>query len=684
MTVEAQKSADHQIVLTGENPAASMVEHPSVTIKKLIADKAKNHHGAKTDLSFDTDKIFSGNAAVKAVPSISRISQEKQTRELEMLQKYFQTGEISTPAFYATPAPDWQIAPQQDLRLRSKELLQNSVQPNRSKSPEQGKSKDAAPSSKPTDAASPTQAKETKSATDAKSPTNTKPATDAKAATDEGTETTDSKGTKTTTFKDGAVRVERKDGSGYTLTPQPDGSFIEHKWARAPEHVWTHDDNKDPDRVLTPDQAMKERHDQLVADAKANIHNPKELAKFQDDLTKLEQRAKKDNVSPTQLAKMYASVDTLITSTATTPSDQSQRRQLAEQIISQAADPMRIHQGSHNTCGAADLEVATYLKHPEAAARMVSDVALTGQYTAMDGSTVQVDPQAHNESKLPDNGYNRSHASEIFQVGALNIALKQDAKLEPDYIKDGKYWQSEDGEHVQVVRGDKTITDTLYPLNDFEIPLAYSAITGDKSLGTISQDDDFAKKATSDIVDVTRFKTEKDFDDYMAHAKMPVVVLINSDNGPFDEPAKLGSGEKYADRDNSGHYILVTGYEAGPPPKATIYNTQGQDFAFGKGGQISVHDLYQAMLNRRDTIKELQKDIADDKKQGRVDNEKELELLRLEIESGTVSKKQAEREAKLILSHMSAAEKKNDVQTITNIYGALGISMGGEVPETTN
>jgi hypothetical protein len=616
-----------------------------------------------TDMQeFPTGGVRVGTAGQKELPA-SGVPSDKDARELQILRKYFQTDDMtSVRSDYEKGTVNT------DLQLDLKgNLYQNSVQADKSKTANESKSDKDTDQTKAKDAS--------KGGKGGDGPAAGESGTTAAAIN--GTTTVDSNGTKTTTYKDGAVRVEKTDGSGYTMTPKPDGTFVEHKWAKAPEHFWQHDVNKDPDRVLTADQAMKERHDQLVADARANIHDKKELDKFEADLTKLEQRAKKDGVSPAQLAQMYGSVDTLITSTATTPSNQGQRLQLAEQVMSQASDPTRIHQGQQNTCVSADMEVAAYLKHPEAAARLVSDVALTGQYTALDGTTFKVNPQPHGESKLPDDGHNRSHASEIFEVTAVNLAFKQGAKT-ADNAKDIEhvnYWQTDTGERAEVkFWGKKPEEGHDGMLPPEQIPPAYSAITGDTSINSMYQEN--GAKPIDALGPAKQFATEAQLDDYLAHAKFPVTITVSLDSEPFDHPLGYGDGT-YQDRDNGrGHSLIITGYEPGPPAKVKVFNTDGAAEPMGQegGGEMTIHDLYKATLQRPDAIKQLQKDIADEKKHGTVDSQKELELVRLQIEAGQLSKKDAARELKTIISHMPDEEQHKDSQRIMDLINALGIS----------
>jgi predicted lipoprotein len=59
-----------------------------------------------------------------------------------------------------------------------------------------------------------------------------------------------------------------------------------------------------------------------------------------------EERAERDNLSPTEIAKTYKEIDRLLEAKGDKPLKPEQRKDLAEQIMRQAADPTTIDQGS--------------------------------------------------------------------------------------------------------------------------------------------------------------------------------------------------------------------------------------------------------------------------------------------------------------------------------------------------
>jgi hypothetical protein len=487
-------------------------------------------------------------------------------------------------------------------------------------------------------------------------------------AKDGGTVSLDAKGNRTTLYKNGASRVENIDGSGKTLTPGTNGAFNEHAWYPAPEHFWQSDRNKKPNRVLTGEQVLAQRRETLSADAEQQIKNAADLKTFQDNMHLLEERAKKAGVSPGQLAQTYLQEDTLLTSVGDMQTDTDDRRALAEQVMSQAADPGKVRQGAYNTCGAAGLEVEAYTKHPESAARLVADVALTGQYTALDGTTVRIDPTPQGRSLTDDAARvrkdpeptDRSYASQLFQVAAVNVALDQVFKNDKVYdravymqksyvlgnqrIEDGiyQYKKNKDSEYVAPFPG----------LASEYVARAHDAIVGHDDLVIMHLPE---AAQTNFNAQTPVIQSEAQLNQILAHANMPALILVNADNAPFEDWAKDKNG-RYLDHKDLAHFVVVNGYKAGPQPAAELYNTQGRTDPFGQGGELSVHDLYQATLPRKDAIAALQKDMQQDQASGQSRPLKQLQLLRLQVEEGQCSHAQAEQALRKITAQMYMAK----------------------------
>ena len=166
------------------------------------------------------------------------------------------------------------------------------------------------------------------------------------------------------------------------------------------------------------DQKLQEAKEKLTKQAEEKFKDdPIKLGQFKENMRSFEERAGRDNLSPTEIAKTYKEIDRLLEAKGDKPLKPEQRKDLAEQIMRHAANPTSIDQGAHSTCSMATVETRMYTRNPSDAARLVADVALTGQYVATDGRRVRINPGAHNESRnSTTNDGERSHASEIFQM----------------------------------------------------------------------------------------------------------------------------------------------------------------------------------------------------------------------------------------------------------------------------
>ncbi len=184
----------------------------------------------------------------------------------------------------------------------------------------------------------------------------------------------------------------------------------------------------------TSDQSMKTARQSLelnLASALDPIQDKDRIKSIKNNLNKIDERVSRNEISSRQAAETYQNVERLLTDKATTNLTDDQRQALAEQVLANAAEPTRIDQGKYNTCNVTAGEVLAYSRTPERAAKLVADVALNGNYTARYNNpyygqverTVEIDPTPHGESLLhPAPDGTREHASEIFQVTAVNLA----------------------------------------------------------------------------------------------------------------------------------------------------------------------------------------------------------------------------------------------------------------------
>lgn len=115
---------------------------------------------------------------------------------------------------------------------------------------------------------------------------------------------------------------------------------------------------------------------------------------------------------------------------------------LAMQTLRLTANPEKVSQGANPTCGPAALEYCTYVKNPENAANLISQVARTGKYTCTDGSTIIM----NGLNIIPELYWDRSFANQLFQTTAVNVHWQRKSNLEP-WLNKG------DGIDNSIIRG---------------------------------------------------------------------------------------------------------------------------------------------------------------------------------------------------------------------------------------
>ena len=224
---------------------------------------------------------------------------------------------------------------------------------------------------------------------------------------------------------------------------------------------------KDPD--------LREKRERLEKLANEKISDPENRERFFKDMKTFENRlSKADWMSPAETLKQmgdtYESLSKLFSADSdvldklppsgvkpNTTNPDNYRTQAAEQIMHQAADPTRIDQGRQATCPTAALQIRQFTRTPAHAARLISDVMLTGKYKATAGGK-SVDLLKHPVNLYPDDEaqkYNfkgketeylavdhkmhgdpsRSYASQLYDVAATNLITEGKGF---EYVQDPK------------------------------------------------------------------------------------------------------------------------------------------------------------------------------------------------------------------------------------------------------
>ncbi|HEY9870160.1 MAG TPA: hypothetical protein V6D08_13420, partial [Candidatus Obscuribacterales bacterium] len=511
--------------------------------------------------------------------------------------------------------------------------------------------------------------------------------------------TDDGNATRTVT-QDGTVKVEHYDGTSYEIRPVPNGGYSYHhkgpkpednyEYTRQPDgkggYTEKHTGKRPEDNyeiTKTPDghYKIKDAKGERSADAYDAAHPdprvekakmleaaqsmPDEMrARFYENMERFENRANKQNLSPEERARFYHELTRLIDAKDTGNSnlpDAFERHKLAEQVMKNAADPKSIDQGMHGTCGAAALESRIYTNNPSAAAKMITDVATTGEFKAKDGTVVKPDPSVLEPdaeaqyTETPDG--KRNYASQVFQGTAISMVpsgagYKQG---QPDEsAKPPKTGETCDkGEFKGVTPAEVQDMEKKITGNDRPLPVIENS-------KVLSPDGQLIKAEDGQI----HVGSEAELRQQLLKMKtanppqLPAVIFVHTQNEPFF--ADSGGGK--AGGSGAYHFVTVSDYD----PRTGKVSIDNQ---WGKGSDhrnLSVSDLYHAtQAPTPERIKELEAEVKRNKAAHKENPVLELEVLRLKRNAGQISQEAFDEEVTRVMKHQKERwDKDPDMKNI--------------------
>jgi hypothetical protein len=412
---------------------------------------------------------------------------------------------------------------------------------------------------------------------------------------DGGTVLRDAAGALHTHWPDGVQRLDRGDGTGYVRRPTPDGGVSEKHWGPGPED--NYDLTRAPDghyrlREHSGAEAVVPAHHRRVVRARwttatevdaahqaaAALYGRLDLIEQRLDrgsrndtaafenlrairahTQELEVRARRDGLPPGEVARTYRELDQMLRSETTAPTSAGDRLRLAADVSRQAARPEAVNQGRCRTGAVAAIETRMYMINPAAAASLVREVATTGHFTESDRTVVQVLPESQ-ASFQPDGDTQRSFASQLFQVTAVNIhwahhdltdgqgrTIARAGRIRyeqhaPGTSPDGEPDSGErlmDYSHAPV----RSPREICQPGEDASRPIAHPRlIAGDLTeisnrICGRSEEEILVVNAAEDLPRVIRFETEPELEgvlaDLKAQQRFPVIMEVNSGSQPF-------------------------------------------------------------------------------------------------------------------------------------------------------
>ncbi len=491
----------------------------------------------------------------------------------------------------------------------------------------------------------------------------------------------------TTLWKNGDEMAKDPGGREYSRKADGSGGFVEtHSGPRQEDNFeLTFKDGKllladkageKAREVLPANEEVKNERHKLFDLSREKITDPEKRAKYAADMLRFEERASKNAppLAPREIVAFYKQQERLLIATGDTPLSLQDRLKIAEQSMSQAATPTSIDQGSHATCNMTTVEAVMYTKTPSEAMKLVADVALTGQYSTKDGTTVKIDPSGtdvESKNNPPLEGH-RSHASKLFQVTAVNLYYQKNSyeytneKGEKVTAAPGKIEFTElapkPGAIPPVLSGDRLIDHSTDPptmimenwkegipleapgLADRALVDVPNMITGTKdSVLLINQ-----RRMGQDREGAVVFTSEEDFVANLQKAKdnqkFPVILAVYAGQEPFYHDSGMGQ----AGGSGGWHVVTLTDFDPATG-KVQLDNQWGSKADHLGKKALTAHDLFRATntpngflsfetgpdgQSVNSTALSLQKDIDSNRAKGIVDTAKELELLRIKHEFG--------------------------------------------------
>lgn len=340
------------------------------------------------------------------------------------------------------------------------------------------------------------------------------------------------------------------------------------------------------------------------AQARASIDKNRDIKRLLDDMTTFETRAKSAGITDAQVREVFRHATRLLAEPQGTMS-QADRNKIALQIVRNAAKPGNIDQGRHGTCNVSVVEARLYRRNPEAAAKLVADVATTGSFTTADGAKITPTArslQADDEARgtWASDG-ERGLAGQVFQVTAANIKWQR-MIVTPDF-KLSKLGQivyeqipakrngftGDTGERVM----DYNVTPPRETTKYSQGPsLSVSDLTGISNQITGQTEKDFVieNKVHSgrDTITVSSpQELETAILDAQKNGKLPAFIRVHTGNDPFLNDR----GGSFSRQRGVWHVVSVTNYDQ-KSKKVSIDNQWGA----GSDKNVDIEKLYKSTM----------------------------------------------------------------------------------------
>lgn len=416
-------------------------------------------------------------------------------------------------------------------------------------------------------------------------------------------------------------------------------------------------------KPLKPPDLAEERN-QLVRIAQSRMSRT-DFERLEGNMTKFESRLAGDKLNAensTEIARTYREVSRILETRGEQPFKAADRLAIAQQVIQQAADATSIDQGKHATCNVATLECRIYSLNPSEAARLVADVVVHGEYHTHSGKLVQpaansLKPDWEAKNNPPRDG-DRSYASQIFQVTAVNIYHVNETGGQI------RYEQRTPDANIPGDSGERLIDTYQGPdaalvneqgkiIQAPRVPLDALPRISAEIIGKFERDLLLVPANRSENPSWTRIESaqhlERILKELSSNRTLPVVLPVWNNNEPLLKDC--GGGAPRGDQGQ--HVITIVGFD----------DTTGKwkiDNQFGRKSDRSftIDELYALTQSAYTTekIEALQGEVDRNRQQNKIDTYKELELIRTHWGTGVI-KNELDLEAALTRARIEAEHR---------------------------
>lgn len=313
-----------------------------------------------------------------------------------------------------------------------------------------------------------------------------------------------------------------------------DYSYVE---ADGNRHIWRFEGTED--KRLATDVALgksvEEARAKLLELAAVHLTDESDLTRFKGAIETFEARAKAQRLKEEQLATTYKELQKIFHPDEQPPFlSQTDRNDVAKQLMLHLARPRTIDQGFHNTCNVTSLQIVLAATKPEYVVNLVRQVANTGKYTtsqnvlvAPDAQSLQRDFESRIAKAYATSTGERTYASHLFQVAAVNsfYSAKQPHMV---YRQQEPTAPDDTGERLIDTKNNTETSRQPELTNDMLAEISRQ-ITGE----------DVAILSHTDLTDqrVMRFSTEQELREKVEARKiagtLPAILMVHTRNDPF-------------------------------------------------------------------------------------------------------------------------------------------------------